>query len=333
MKKLFLLLLLFSVTSCGGNYSSSNSENPETPITVHLDLPALVQTAANRIGLRISASDIATPLTSVVSSPIPDSVSFSRTVPIGTSRLFEIFAPVTTVGAHAGFFGKTTQDITASTTSIPVTMNFMNYGIDATGSGDVVSTATNRPDIQEVQIFRSSTATLGCSANSVIITVTFTSTFTEPLSSVDSLLTFIEFDLDNNASTGSTAAQGTKISREITASSSSTNSALAVTFTQGANFYLQLHGPSGTGTTVSITAFRSGDDTTFSGITSTASYSSSAKRLVVCTNETIFHDLDTDDTGSLNVLTGINSSNPNDVAYRSGTIAYQIGLNLDSTSP
>ncbi len=338
LKKLFIPLIFLLLVNCGGSSSETSPESsggvnvPSSEITVHMDLPAafVSEGLVSRILLRVTAPDIATPITVQATPPFSPSTPFSITVPIGTGRLFEVFAFMTSLDNHSAFYGKTSSSVTSASLSLPISMNYLNRAQDAAGAGDVVFPSSHQsPDIDVVAIFRTTSPPSGCPADSVVTVINLTSTYVRPTSTAESLVTIIEFDTDNDATSGS-------ITTHIQSVLTSTGSSLTTTFTHGSEMLFTIDGPSGgTGdvSTIHVSVTSPATGATLTGFTtSNASYNDTLKRLTICVSSSAFLAQDPDGVGRFNVLTGDSVSTlvPNDIAYQNGTILYD--LNFDSSS-
>lgn len=138
MKTRFFIVscLAMLVMACG-------AADTDVPVTVKFPLSKSVLSSLSKVTLSVSASDMTT-VSSSQTGPFSSSVSFSVDVPTGNSRTFSSTASVSG-STSTGYQGSTTGNVTTSTTSVPITMLFMNSSTNSTaavGSGPQITSVT-----------------------------------------------------------------------------------------------------------------------------------------------------------------------------------------------
>ena len=339
MKKIiFILCGFYFLTGCGGS----------SDVEVSISFPAafVVQATVDRIVLRVTATDptdtsIPIPIVAVLNSTsfpttAVDTVTMSATVPVGTGRLFEIFAPLRNSG-NAMMAGRRLVDVTTSTSgrfTVPaINMGFVNFAEDARGSGDVRSTLTTQPDLVSFKVFTTTVSSSGCPSNSVVFVVDFDDAFVF-FGSVESHRIVIELDTDDNDTTGSLLT----LTESFHSTANADGLPLTNAFTRGSEIAFMvintINGP-----VVHVLDVRTGSLIPISGVTASANFDPTQAIMNVCVDTTNFATLiDADGVGRLNVLSGIDFSSSsfapsttflgNDVLYRADAIRYDFGLNL-----
>ncbi len=144
MVKKFIWMALLGLMACG-------AADTEVPVTVQFpSMAKSVLTSLSKAVLSVTASDITT-VSSSQNGPFSSSVSFSVNVPTGSSRAFTATAAITGT-TTLGYQGTSTTDVSTSTTSVPLTMLFVNF---ANNSASAVS---GGPQITAISASYSSTA-------------------------------------------------------------------------------------------------------------------------------------------------------------------------------
>lgn len=334
MKKLMMLILGFSffAIGCGGS----------SDVQVRVSLPAAFvdQGIVDRIVVRVTAPDITTPIIAVLPSSsfpvtVTDSVTMNVTVPIGSARLFEVFAPL--VGAGPSMMaGKVTTDVSLPgaglTFSVPVIqMQFVNFAEDALS--DVLSAAINQPNITSFKIFHVSVADPICATGTVELVVDFTDTFIAP-ASVETHRTIIEFDTDANPVTGTTTSR-------IETFQSRATTRLPNAFISGTDFAIMItNGVGGTAVGALDLTGTIAPEIAITTILPTVHFDTTNKTFTVCVPDSVFSPggLDPDGKGLVNVLSGLDLSSTgltsgtsfqgNDILYQSDAVRYDVNLDL-----
>lgn len=305
------------------------------PALVTVELPAafVAQSQIGKIVLTIRAADIPTPITVELTQPIPLTPAFSVSVPPGTAREFEVIVTIT-ADPKSGFMGKTVADISTSGGTVPIDVSFVNFAddlISSEDSFDVLNSTTEFPDIDFVT-FRQGICDLPSFSlpDAAIFLVDFEDQFSLP-SFVDSMEAYLEFDSDNDPATPSGGT--TKISR--------IRDGVAANFSTGAENYVKavIFKPGGPSPTIQL--FNSLDDS-FVDVLSPSNSGATLTEppaqvvLTLCIDRNVFNtfiEKDGDGKGAFNLLVGkivIGVFSPNDIAYRGGTILYDLSFDTSS---
>lgn len=343
MKKSFILLgMLGLLAGCGGSQD----------VDVQIELPAafVSQGSVSHITIQVTATDITTPITTTLTPPFTTSldgntVNFTLTLPIGTGRNINIYAPLTGTGP-AMMTGHVSTAITESTTSIPaIPMNFINFAIDATGTGDLRPPSSGPPaaDLVSFKIMPLTVADAICGANSVEMVIDFQEPYTVP-PSIDSQRVVVEFDVDENRLTGSPSGQSF-IERTLSPLGGTVRSANGLTnalMTDGTEYLISIVNRTLPSAGLFSVSSVDGSLTFLSNASIVSAYDQTLVTLTVCIDAADFRTIDPDGVGVLNVLSGIDptstgptpgtSYNGNDILYRSGVVHYDLNLDL-STIP
>lgn len=320
-QEIFLLVWLIGCTGVEGDAD-------EVPVTVELPAAFAAQPDVAKIVLRVTAPDIATPITVELTPPIPSSPAFSISVPPGTGRLFEVIASLTT-DSRIGFFGRTTSDIFDTATTVSIAMNFVDFAEDATAT-DVLRDSTIEPDIASVKIFRGACLMF---TDAVGITVDFRDDYSN---TVDPLRTIIEFDTDGDALTGATK---TKIERARFRPPPSTES-VPSNFVSGGEKYLQVDISPPALVSVGFTTSDSDGPVDISTTQAVRQFTTGTQILDVCLEVSFFQtQIETTvdpnpGKGAFNVLTGVvdsaGSFQANDIAFQGGVLLYDLSFDTSS---
>jgi hypothetical protein len=128
----------------------------DTTVPVSVKFPSMaknVLTSLSTVVLNVSGSDMTT-VSSSQTGPFSSSVSFSVDVPIGNSRAFASTAAVSG-STSTGYQGSTTTNVASSTTSVPLTMLFVNFANNSTaavGSGPQITAVSTAYSSTEVSL-------------------------------------------------------------------------------------------------------------------------------------------------------------------------------------
>lgn len=124
----------------------------DTTVPVSVKFPSMaksVLTSLSTVTLNVSGDDMTT-VSSSQTGPFSSSVSFSVDVPVGNLRAFASTAAVSG-STSTGYQGSTTSNVTSSTTSVPLTMLFVNFANNSTAA------VSSGPQITSVSTSYSST--------------------------------------------------------------------------------------------------------------------------------------------------------------------------------
>lgn len=327
------LPVIFLLTGFVGCLGVEEGEVDEVPVTVELPAAFVAQSQIGKIVLTIRAADIPTPITAELTQPIPSTPAFSVSVPPGSGREFEVIVTITS-DPKSGFQGKVVTDISTAGGTVPIDMEFVNFTDDLIRTEDSTDTVDSssssiNPDINFVKIVQGSCTKI---TDAIIFVIDLEDNFFP--STVEELRAFIEFDVDVNSSTGSNP---TKIEREK-------GSKLTSNFLSGSEVYLSARITPGFGTAAQVGLFNAvtdanldpsipGDATppfggTYSGTTDNV--------FSICVYRRVFDTfIDADNKGAFNILigmfdTGLGIFRPNDIAYRSGLIFYDLSFDTSS---
>lgn len=128
----------------------------DTTVPVSIKFPSMaksVLTSLSKATLTVSASDMTT-ISSSQNGPFSSSISFSADVPVGNSRAFASTASITG-STSTGYQGSSTTNVTSSTTSVPLTMLFVNFASNSTtavGSGPQITSVSTAYSSTEVAL-------------------------------------------------------------------------------------------------------------------------------------------------------------------------------------
>lgn len=115
----------------------------DSTVPVSVKFPSMAKNVLNTLStvvLHVTANDMTT-VSSSQTGPFSSAVSFNVDVPIGDSRLFTSTAAVSS-STTTGYQGTATSNVTSSTTSVPLTMLFVNFANNSTaavGSGPQIT--------------------------------------------------------------------------------------------------------------------------------------------------------------------------------------------------
>lgn len=140
-------IALLGLVACG-------AADTEVPVSVHFpSLTKSVLTSLSKVALSVTASDITT-VSSSQNGPFSSSISFSVSVPTGSSRAFTATAAITGTTTQ-GYQGTSTTTVSTSTTSVPLTMLFVNFASNsasAVGGGPQITAVSSSYSSTEVTL-------------------------------------------------------------------------------------------------------------------------------------------------------------------------------------
>ncbi|MBI2083615.1 MAG: hypothetical protein HYT76_08650 [Deltaproteobacteria bacterium] len=183
-----LFLIFFGMQAGCGQVTEETSVS--APITITLPIKSETSLPENleKVVLEINGEGFPT-ITQSVSKPFTEGIEFNVDVPIGEDREFKL--TVSRTGSlRTGYKGKTVADVTAEGATIPINLQFVNFISDFTAE-------RSGPDISLVSFGVDTQGTSELTDDIVSMKIDFAQ-------SVESshLAVFIEFDKDNDSSTG-----------------------------------------------------------------------------------------------------------------------------------
>lgn len=268
MRRYIIGVALLGLVACGA---------ADTTVPVTVKFPSMFKNVLNTLStvtLSVSASDMTT-VSSSQTGPFSSDVSFSVTVPTGNSRAFASTAAISG-STSTGYQGTTTSNITSSTTSVPLTMLFMNFASNA------ATAVGGGPQITAVDTSYSSTE--------VALTITFGSAI-----SVQTTALIIEFI---PASGGTARSQSminqAKGSVDVTMPSAGTNN-IIVNGSGASNVDPILYNSSDASTSLTASEL-------------SATLTSTTEIEVVMSRTAFINIIDSSIAGTLNILAGTKDS-------------------------
>lgn len=147
MRRYIIGVALLGLVACGA---------ADTAVPVSVKFPSMtksVLSSLSKVVLNVTASDMTT-VTSSQNGPFSSSVSFTASVPTGNSRTFASTASVSG-STTTGYQGSTSTNVTTSTTSVPLTMLFMNFATNAAtavGGGPQITSVSTSYSLTQVSV-------------------------------------------------------------------------------------------------------------------------------------------------------------------------------------
>lgn len=147
MKKTMVVVGMMGLVACG-------SADTTVPVTARFPfLAKSILSSLSSVALHVTASNMTT-VSSSQTGPFTGDVSFSVDVPTGNSRTFTATAAISG-SSTTGYQGSSTTDVTTSTTSVPLTMLFVNFASNsaaAVASGPQITSVSTSYSSAEVAI-------------------------------------------------------------------------------------------------------------------------------------------------------------------------------------
>lgn len=261
-------VMLLGLVACGA---------ADTTVPVSIRFPSLaknVLTSLSTVSLSVTASDMTT-VSSSLTGPFSSGVSFSVDVPIGNSRAFTSTAAISG-STVTGYQGITTSNLTSSTTSVPLTMLFMNF------ASNTASAVDSGPQITSV--------TTAYTSTQVSLTINFGAAITAETTAL--IIEFIP------------AAGGTARSQSMI---NQAKGSVDVTMPSAGTSNIIVNG-SGPSNEDPILYNASDASTTLTSEELSASLASSTQIVVTMSRTAFINNVDSSIAGSLNILAGTKDS-------------------------
>lgn len=261
-------VMLLGLVACGA---------ADTTVPVSIRFPSLaknVLTSLSTVSLSVTASDMTT-VSSSLTGPFSSGVSFSVDVPIGNSRAFTSTAAISG-STVTGYQGITTSNLTSSTTSVPLTMLFMNF------ASNTASAVDSGPQITSV--------TTAYTSTQVRLTINFGAAITAETTAL--IIEFIP------------AAGGTARSQSMI---NQAKGSVDVTMPSAGTSNIIVNG-SGPSNEDPILYNASDASTTLTSEELSASLASSTQIVVTMSRTAFINNVDSSIAGSLNILAGTKDS-------------------------
>lgn len=172
-------------------------------VTISIPRALVTDFGLNGIFLDITGPDMEPILQDLDEGEIMDPVVFNVDVPVGPDRTFRVRALQTLVPNFQGFEGVETVDVTEGEQDLPITMNFVNFVLDAINT-DVLVDDNQNPDFSAIRVLFGTGNDLGFPICPLVDSIFFHIVI-QPydVAGVDFLNMIIEFDVDDDPDTGS----------------------------------------------------------------------------------------------------------------------------------
>lgn len=307
---LYLWLGLWvTLTHCGAHQT--------VPISITLPPAFAAEAGISKIVLTVSGddfSDITAELTPPFGSP---PIFGGIDVPIGADRTFSATA-VMLGGNDFGFHGETTTDVTDTTTSVPIVMDFINFAEDATDDG--LAGDNDNPDLFDVHIARGDCSSVGGKpVESIILQIDLDPDFNTPtVPDLTETLIIAEFDVDEDPG-------------DINDTFIETNKGgVVANFPTGSEFRIEMtvnFPASGADPSIRTEWINAAGNVEFSDATV-------GRQVFVCLSLADFQSEDPDEIGVFNVLAGNipggGGFTANDIAYEGGVMRYDFSFDTSA---
>ncbi len=308
-------LMLFWLGCQAAEQTSLPREQVITPIRIEFGaLTTNVPSNVTKINLTVTGGTDFTPISDTISISSSQQASFSKSIQVGSQRVFTVIANDST-DPKIGYKGVSTLDIDSSSSSVPVSLQYVNFAHDSTG--DVGGSGL---DIIGVSLSTSDNGTATVTSDDIYLIAL---TMAQPIQP-GSFVAFIEFDTDEDPDTGRTQTKIDALSGSVTTG-----------FNSGSEFYMVLQDFGSVSSAYSVSLFDRNDNSVDVPQTANLAAVANGPNIIhLAINSSAFASLiDADQVGGLNVLVGAKSPQtsllpPNFTAFTPSDVM----LDLDTIS-